>query len=437
MTKGMRKRKNRIFPGRRISPGLLFSALVIAVSFIAMIVPLALFHSAQIAATSRLRTAVTLLLIVVFLVLFLGIIGHQPALIFGGVAGIFWVPIFAISLHQRMTLKPIVVSAILLCSPVFMLLAFAALVPHNFDVTSYLQTLINPIPGGPAPNAKTVEEWNSLVQNMQSEGGALADFSHFSTMDFWKRLSWFAYGGGSSWLLSALGVGLANLVFLDFAFEQIEKLRAVATYVQQHANRFSKQLIDALAVLMQHPRSKHTHPKRHKHIVPTRVVRETPVPTDEEVPLWSFFVRPPRANTALIWGHSFEFRFSSHSWRLRSFSLPFALVVLALCFLGYFALSMGGSPEIIEATQGSFAPVIAVGGILAFVVVGIVAAQGTLVLLERLTSGFLLVLGIVVLLGLSMFPINAHMLMGVLGILGVIDYAYDLRGHLANREKPV
>jgi hypothetical protein len=330
-----------------------------------------------------------------------------------------------------------VLSAILLCLPAFILIGFAAVVPTNFNLMDYLKSFATPLPGAPAPSAQSVEEWNALVQSLQSSEGALADFSLFSQMTFWKRLSWFAYGGGSSWMLSALGVGLANLIFLDFAFEQIEKLRAVAAYVQEHANRFSRPLIEALAVLMQHPRPKHSLHKRRRHIVPTRVVRETHVNLDDEAPLLSFLIRPPRANTALLWGHSFEFRFSTHAWRLRNFSLPFVLVAAALGFLGYFALAMGGSPEIIEATQGQWAPVIAVGGVLAFTVLAIVAAQGVLVLLDRLTSGFLLFLGIVALVGLSLHPINAHMLMGIFGILGIIDYAYDLRGHLANRAKPV
>lgn len=437
MTKGMRKRRNRVFPGRRVPTGLLFSGFIIAISFIAMITPLALFHSAQIAATSRLRTAISLLFSVVAIVLFLGIIGRQPSLIFGGMVGLFWIPIFAFALHQRMTLKPVIFSALLLCLPLFILIFFAAIIPEGFNLTTYLQSFIDTAPSATKANPAAVAEWNAIIQSLQSADGALADFAQFSQMGLWQRLSWFAYGGGSSWLLSSIGVGFANLIFLDFAFEQIEKLKAVAVYVQGHANRFSRPLISALSALMQHPSSKHATAKTPKQQPSMHVVRESSLPNEPEGELLSFLVRPPRANTALIWGHSFEFKFSNKAWRLRNFSLPFALVAVALIFLGFFALSIGESSKIIAATQGQFAPVIAIGGLLAFVVLAIVATQGILVLLERLTSGFLLFLGIAALIGLSLYPMNAHLLLGILGTLGIFDYAYDLRGHLANREKPV
>ena len=435
---GMRKRKNRVFPGRRISPGILFSALIIAISFVAMIVPLALFHSAQIAATSRLRIAVSLLATVVIFVLFLGILGKQPSLVFGGIVGLFWIPIFAIVLYQRMTLRSMIFSALLLCLPVFILIFFAFVVPINFDLAAYLQSLATPPPGAPAPSAQALGEWNALVQSLQATDGALAEITLFSKMNFWKRMSWFAYGGGSSWLLSSLGVGIANLIFLDFAFEQVEKLKAVAVYVQENANRFSRPLIESLAMLMQNPDPRRHHKmKRKLQAPPAWVVRETHTSLDEDPPFWSLLVRPARKNSVLIWGHTFEFQFSPRIWHLRSFSLPFGIVAGALVFLGYFAVSMGGSLEIIDATQGRWAPLISIGGVGAFVILAVVAAQGTLVLLERLTSGFLLVVGIVLLMILSVFPVNAHLLLGIFGVLGIFDYAYDLRGHLANNQKPV
>jgi hypothetical protein len=435
---GTRKRGRHAFPTRGPSVGVLFSGLLIAICFIAMVVPLALFHAAQVTATSRLRNAMVLVITVVAVLLSLGLLGHQPALIMGGIVGIFWIPIFAISLYLRMHHKSRFISAILLCLPVFLLFWTAWSIPPSFNLSHYLRELAAPLNAGPTPNPAAFKEWDSLINSLESSNGPFTDVAQFSKLAFWQRLSWLVYDNGSSWLLSALGVGLANLLLLDFAFEQIEKVRAIARYVKENSNRFSQSLVEALSAVLAHREPHRRRRPRKTSESEVRVVRSTPLPTDEEKPLWtSFFRGTPHSNTTVVMGHRFELAFSSSAWNLRHYALPFWLVALALGFLGYMALTQGAPSEIVLATVGQKAPVIAVGGVLAFIVLSVTAVQGVVVLLERLTPAFLLFVAVCAFVAFSVFPMGAHMILGIFGILGVIDYAYDLRGHLANQHKAV
>jgi hypothetical protein len=439
MTKwGTRKRGRNAFPARAPSVGVLFSGFLIAISFVAMIIPLALFHAAQVAATSRLKNALVLVGTSVAVVLMLGLAGRQPSLIVGGLVGLFWMPLFAIVLYQRMHHKSPFISAILLCLPVFILVWTSWSLPPAFDLASYMRSLAAPLVGTPSANPQALQEWESVVKSLESPNGPLADITFFSKLGFWQRLSWLVYGDGSSWLLSTLGVGLANLLFLDFAFEQIEKVRAIARFVKENSSRFSVPLVETLTLLLARKEPHRHHRISKKPRGEIQVVRSSTIAMNDEPPLLSFFFRSfPRSKVVHVMGHSFELDLSAQTWNLRHFALPIWVVALALVFLASIALFEGAPAQIIAASTGNAAPAIAIGGMASFAVLSIIAVQGVIVLLERLTPGFLLVVAVCAFIALSMFPVGAHVILGIFGILGIVDYAYDLRGHLANKHKPV
>jgi hypothetical protein len=421
---------------RQFPSGIVFSGFVIGFSFIAMVLPLALFHLAQIAATLRLRTALTLLFSVVAAVLLLGTLVQHQAILSGGLAGLFWAPLFAFALHQRLRGGPLWASALVLCLPALLMLLFAYTTPSAEELETSFRTVAEMMRQQTVQPAQTsVEQAAPMLDLFSTDGPAFAILRDFAALDGWQRLSWFVFGKGAPIFLAALAIGLTNLVFLDFGVEQVERLRAVARYVRTNERKFSPRLVEglkSLAVVKAYEEGD----KPHLEVTASRPFDDSA--DYEERPVLSLFFRPRQpSHLYQVWGFEFNIRFPSRAWQLRNLSIPAALVFGAVLFFGGLLLSLGAPESVIKAAKGALGAPLALGGLAAMVILAVVAIQGLIVALERLAPNTILIALVGALLISVWFPTNLFFLLAGFGILGILDYAYDFRGCLAKYAKAV
>lgn len=413
-------KKTSSAPGARRSPmTMLVSGGLIAISFVAFIVPLALFHAAQVAAMARLGTAIRLLVLVVATILALGVISGSPLFLVGGMNGLLWLPLFAFAIHQRSRLARFGWSAVALCLPTMLLPAAGFLIPAELPASFLDSVRAGGIPG--VIEGPQAEQLKALLTMLQENNPAmLKAWADFLSFGVWQRLAWFVFGDGVHLLFSAMVMGLANLAFLDLAFEQVEKLDAAMSHVLSNRERFQPPLVEALASAgrMRDPAARRAFSVR-------SVLREQPREG------WrSFFLTARRPFHRLeLWGLVFELEPVPRAWNLRALRLPIAVIACATVALAGIVLAFGKGSEIVgAASHDVFGPLIGLGGLAAFVAFGVVALQGSMIVVQR-TRGMILLLAFFGLLIVgAVVPMSPYAILGALGILAILDYKYDFRG---------
>jgi hypothetical protein len=272
----------------------------------------------------------------------------------------------------------------------------------------------------------------------------------------WERLLWLVFGEGASLLFLVVAMSLGNLFFLDVAFSQVERVRNVARYVIARRGQFPSTLVEGLSRL-RFVREGNVEGLAH-------VAPEIPEAAGEPValggdasesvsglilghhkereatregPLWKRLLAPRLVRgSARMWG--FVFRFAegpaARGWELKYFALPLPLVVAAVATLAGIGFSAGDAEGLYDRLRAlSWLPLAASGGVVAFVLLCVVAFQGGLVVYMRLPPLLLLLVLAVVLIIAASGLLTPLVVIAFLGALGLLDYAYDLRGR-AHRE---
>lgn len=444
-------------PVKKFTPALLFSAFFVAISFTVMLIPLAIFNVSQVAAILGKRIAFYLMFAVSFgFMLFGNVFGNTP-IAATGLFVLFSIPFFMSSIALREKKCHWGFVALIHFIPVLFILGitiFRVDKAHFDEFRNNIQlsqAVVAPLSQTPpaekqdgtslnkssdkteiTDNSKQIKnEQYAMALNEQFEAimqlPAIKEFLEYSP---WQKLAYFVYGEGSLFFLIVLLICFANVVFVDFGFEQIERLRAIVNYVRRNPSAFSGQLTTSLLALPMVRANRLQTP-----ILITQHSNNQGMQSrsdDSKLNLLSFVWKPLKPKNSIYWqGYSFKFEGTS-PWSLRDFSLPLPIAILAIAIVGGIGFWYGNLETILSSLQGGVvAPFIAIASVLSFIAVAIVALQGMFTVYKRLPAllGFLLM---AVFLYLSTKLTQApYSVLALFGAVGLLDYVYDWRGKKA------
>lgn len=445
--------KSPIESQKSIRMGLVLSGFLVAFGFITLLVPVALYHAAQVAAALRLRTAYAWLMLVVMTTLCLGFLIMNEALIFGGLVGLMWFPIFAFALHQRKNNRRFVWTALLFFLPLVAVIAVALFIPREVAFDQFLLERI-----GVMKNDIGLHEMQNRQQVIATLDEAYKSFrlsaefrfiDAFLKLEPFQRIAWFIFDTQAA-MLFVFGILIntfASLLFLDHAFEQVEKLQSIAKYVVSRASLFPSDLVQSLARFPQPTEigegSRTVKIVSHTNVLSTASAAQarSNKPTALGQQVFKFFWKP----VADVYVYEFgEYRFrvdeseSDRRWWLRGFALPFWMPALGCLMLAGTIWNFGSPVAVIEALGGlptAKAGFVAVASLFGMFCLSLTSVQGLLTLYARLTPIAMALFVLLVLVVAMSTAMNVYLIVGMLSVVGLLDYAYDLRGRLASRQK--
>lgn len=413
--------------------GLLLSGVLIFLSFVTMLIPLALYHVAQVGATLKLRTTYALMAAVIFGSFFLGVTFGIDIFLLGAFVGAFWAPLFAVAVYQRKKNRSMYLSAFLFFVPALLVIGMAFWVPEIVSLESFLrarlemldsQMRLPPLEGTERAQF-FLDTWKQTFEHTIVTPG-FAILAKVAAYSPWQRVAWFVFDSDAAYLFifGLLFNALASLVFLDNAFEQIEKLTAVVRYVLRSPSMFPAQLVEAMSRFPMKSESESAlEVESHKKI------------SEETRSGLQAFVMPKHARERVyLSGTEFRLIAKQKHWQLKNFALPLWVVILGIGSLVSLVLKYKTPEGII--TEGASAPwgaVVALGGVFGALILAITAVQGMLVLYQRLVPfGLMLVLLAILTVGLTV-GFDPYLALGVFGSLGLLDYLYDFRGRIGGQ----
>jgi hypothetical protein len=430
-------------PAERKRPaGLLFSGLLIAVSLLAFVLPLAAYHVAQVASVLRVRTSILLLLMVSFALYFLGLFTQQPVFAMAGTTGLLSSPLLALVLVLRSKHLSVWWALGILALPVGLMLAFLLQVPQGFNLEEWVIAELARLPERPGLNK------DQLLQQLKATA-ALQPLQKIFNLSDWQRLAWFLFSESGALSLSILASLFGTLALIDYAFAQGERIRSIIAYVLNRGGEFPAQMVSLLAQTQESLtgiRSGFFAGLKKEHealsvVSHAKVSPKTPKSgesaTDFKLFLGRFLRDPVPPSSAELLGYRFRFTDVS-GWNFRAFEVPIWASVPALGLLVYLSLLWKGESELAEwlpaAPIGEF---LVWGALAALAVLTALAVQGAVVIHARLRplAGLLLILLVLVLV--SALKGGALTLIALLAGLGLLDSAYDFRKRLAKTENAV
>lgn len=397
-------------------------------SFTAMVIPLAMYHVAQVAAAVGRQQSTLMLLAVIGFLLAMGLLSGEQLFVVSAVMAALWSPAFLLGIIQRekghgragLAASTIAMSFLPLLGLVAILLP-----PQISDFGSFLNefrdTMVNRsgLPKGDPALVSLLKSFDELEASRQ-----LKTVADVLGAGWPSRLLWMIYGTGSPWLFGLVMIALGNLLLLDLAFDQVERMRAIVRYVDGRQQTFGQQLVRSFRGIRaslgagDDARFEVTESKAQEGL--------------ESRALWQRFVRPKSQVGALVvLGRWFRLRpLGDKGWKLREFSVP--LLPGLLSVLGLLALGINQSalsPEGAPLPGADAQPFLAVLALLCFLGSALLALQGIVVAIQRLTPIGLLCLLLIFVLSGGFVLSNPLMVIALFGSLGLLDQLYDLRGH--------
>ncbi|MFZ9518976.1 MAG: hypothetical protein ACO3A4_00710 [Silvanigrellaceae bacterium] len=423
------------------SAGLLFSGILIAISLIAFVLPLAAYHAAQVASVLRVRSAVFLVLVVSFALYALGMAGQLPVFAMAGVTGVICTPLLGLVLTFRSRDSSVWWALLVLSLPVVFLLAALLQVPQGFNLEAWIVEEFARIPERPG-----LDKQQLLTQLKSSQ--ALEPLQKIINLSDWQRIAWFLFTEGGALSISILASLFGTLALIDFAFAQAERIRGVINYVVLKTSEFPQQMVSILgqtqeslsgiaaAVSGRSPGGERLAPVQSHQKKTTRSSKPGSNPALAYISS-KMLREPPPPGTTEVMGYQFIFG-QVPGWNFRSFAVPLWLSVPALAHLVYIANLWKGDDAI-----DSWLPAAPTGAVLvwaafaALCVLTALALQGALVIHSRLRpmAGLFLIFLILVLV--SSLKGGILTLLALLAGLGLLDGAYDFRKRLAKTQNAV
>lgn len=421
---------------KKVTPALLFSALFVAVSFIVMLIPLAIFNVSQVAAILGKRVAFLLMLVVSLAFILLGKLFSNIPLIFTGFFVLTAIPFFMSAIAIREKKRHCSLAAAVLFLPVafiFGILTFAPKLDNaQFEqaLTEFQQSIVSKSSSQGNEELEKATQgstkvFSQYIQNLESSPQILAarEFIGYSA---WQRLGFFVFGMGSSFFLLVLLISFANVVFVDFGFEQIERLRAIVNYVRKNPATFSSHLTSALFAMPM--------VRANRLQTPIMITQHSSQNLDHtlETGKFSFLSavwKPLKPKNVIHWqGYSFQFEGKS-PWSLREFSLPFPIACIAIAVVGIIGFWYGSLEAILSLLQNAvFAPFVAILCVLSFIAITVIALQGMFTIYKRVPTLLVFVLMVTLLYFGSKSSFGPYTVLAVFGAVGLLDYVYDWRG---------
>lgn len=441
---------------KKFTAAMLFTGIFVAISFIIQLIPLAVFNVAQVAAILGKRAA--LLLMIAVAVLFFMLSSLFGALFAAnGIIVLFAIPFFILAIFVREKKKHWLYAAAIMLAPV--VLFFYSIIftadKSKFDsvmngevAVSQSETKDKPtlldsqtLASSTASSNETKSISNNsisvnyldnldnprhLFEKLKQENPegfkVLAEFLNYEP---WQRILFFVFGSGSIFMLVALLIAFANVVFVDFGFEQIERLRAIVNYVRRNSHSFATQLVNSLFALPMVNTKKTATP----FLISQHKGQNSETLEGRNFSPLSIFWKPPKLKNTIYWqGYIFPFQGKS-PWNLREFLLPFPLVIGAVASLAAMGIWFENFDAMLTALQHSqYAMVLASLSLISLILLSIVALQGMFTLYKRLTTIVSLLLMIVVMSLMGNNLIGSFEILGFFGAVGLLDYVYDWRG---------
>jgi hypothetical protein len=443
--------------------GFWFSGFLIALSFVSMLIPLAAYHVAQVAAAVRFRTAAALLLGVASLVFIFGVVLRSDAFMAGGLAAFFWSPFLLGMVYFRSRAAHRFWGVALALAPLGLGLGVVLSTPVSLLTPETLKNKIDqtfsqmmPLSEGQGSSPKSLEmakakeeSRNQLLQEAEkfSKSAEFELLASVLSKDVSQRIFWLVFGKGGGLLFYTSLICLINLLLVDIAQTQVARYRSLVHYVLSKRSSFSSEIFSRLQAQVvtawisgSAPNSKEASVEGFKKLVEAKTTSVGKFPKVAEAfsQIWTKKQGPQFSH---FWGLQFEF--GRGPWDLKSRSLPLwlslgsvAWIVLAVWLNPeHFALSSNGiKPELTVFFQGwstlagDFA---AWTSLAAFFLLTCLSVQGLLVVYARLSPlTLMLVVFLMMVLG-PLFALNPFLGFAALGSLGLLDEAFDLRGSRA------
>jgi hypothetical protein len=416
---------------------------MIAMSFVAMIIPLGMYHVAQIGAAAGRRRSLMVLASVIGSLALLGFISGEHLFLLSALTGALWLPGFVSGLKLRAQGgrgRLVLATMFMLIVPVGIIM-FMLAPAQVADFSLVFEEMKAAIAEGArltgsVQSAENAKSMTDLLEAFRKSTEFVALKSLFEN-PWHARLLWLVYGSGAPWLFGLAMMAIGNLVLLDIAFEQVERLVAVSRYIEQNPERFSEPLRSASGSLRQSITGslkqqyevaalRHSGAEAEKSGPPSllRLFRNERKPNEIRVLGFQFTLQPIAASTA---------------WRLRERRMPLWLsfgFVAVLLACGFAQVSVGPkgyllAADAIASQAGAAAsvlqPVIALAALIGFLGSCLVATEGVITLLQLLSPVGALILLLTFILGGSLVAANPLLVIAVLGTAGLLDHLYDLR----------
>ena len=420
------------------SAGLLLSGVLVAISLIAFVLPLAAYHVAQVASVLRVRSGLFLLAAVATLLYVLGFMTRLPVFVMAGTVGLCATPFLAAAFMLRVKKKSSWLALGVLALPILVVFYSLLSVPQSLDLESVLSANLEKIAA-----LGSQGEQSELFYRLK-ESGALKDAQEFLNLKNWQRLAALLFVDAGSLALSVFGSLVGTVVLIDFAFSQSERMRGVMNYVLARKESFPSQLVQLMEQTREGMKGtsrtgQEACPEQQALQIVSHSKRgQARHDAGAESRLTSSFVRSPTPpGNSDLFGYRFAFD-SELGWGLRWFSVPLWVSMLAISVLTYVAVLSNGQLDMTgwlpAEPAGPF--LVWAAAVSVFVLVGL-ALQGALVVYARLRPfaalGFVLI--IFILSGASRS--GPLLLAAVLAVLGLLDNLYDFRKRLAKNENAV
>ncbi len=434
---GLIKRKTK-----KITAVLLLSGLFIAISYIVLLIPFAIYSVAQISAMLGKRFGFLVMAVVFILMLLLSVLLASPLLFSAALLLLISIPFIMIGVVIREKLLSKNIALFVLFLPfIFGFSCFTFLPVLNtsqFDIvlsqlkqniTNKKQEAQKQVATNISPSSLQIGAKYDEALSQISSLGNIKVVRDFFSYNPWQRIALFVFGPSSLVLFFALLVSFANLVFLDFAYEQVEKIKAIISYVVKNAASFSYEFVFALSQMPMFAAQ-----KIESSFCIVKHDAKPPSSQEQGIKIIriSLFKAPKAANRIFLRGYSFLFEGTLKSWNLRQFAIPLPFALLSILYMAAVMFWFGGSEELVSALAvNTFSPFIALGSLFSFAILSILTLQGffTFYLCVSNFVGFLF-LFILFVLG-SNFSIGFYAILAIFGSIALLDYVYDWRGKVS------
>lgn len=420
------------------SAGFLFSGVLIGISLLAFVLPLAAYHVAQVASMTRARAGILLLLIVSFFLYLLGVVTRVPVFVVAGSLGFLISPLMAGVLYIRQRSSSAWWALFVLSLPVVLMLMSLLSVPQGFNIEQRLSEEF-----AKTTHPELLAQRETLLKQLQSSA-ALIEMQRLFDLESWQRLAWFLFSGGGALALTIFGSLAGTLVLLDFAYAQAERLRGIVKYVLSRPESFPQSLLSVvtqtkvgMAALQGAKMTMAAELERGAVVVSSHAKK---IPENKSTTggmkslLGSVLREPSPRGTSLLWGYRFKMS-AEPGWHLGQFAVPLWLGFPSLLVLGYLATLWQGEKGLSQwLSQSPFGEQLLWAAVLAVGVLVGLAVQGALVLYVRLRPWVALLSVLAVILLSSATDTGPLVMTVVLAAVGLLDNAYDFRKRLAKSE---
>lgn len=424
---------NRTKNSKSYATQIIITGIFIGLSYMLSLLPLALFAIAQTLAIFGTRIAMLLSLSVVLCLCIFAFTTGISVFALGAFFAIVTTPIFLIVAILRKKNTSIFWSAAILGIPLILFFSGVLSAPtltkneYSFEIEKIETAVLSRQQSISATSDANQDVYNKVKEQFEFVKRDVS-LQNFMSWNLNQRIIYFIYGPGFPILFGILLSFFASLFFLDFAFEQIEKLQAVATYIGSVTRgAFDRYFLEIFKVLQ---RSKNTNAfKELSFKVIKHKKRDIGISSNKS------FIETLRnkqksqndTNTISLREYVFYYVGELPGWSLRTYQIPLILCILSIMVFAGTVFYFGNFQNILTAlTRGNNA-VLALGvalSVIAVCVLSFLVLQGIFTALKWIPFGLLLFISIVFLIVAPyiMVSVGPYIFLGVFGIIGLLGY---------------